>query len=231
MSTNIAAEVATAAAPAPTGPTGPRTTEGKSRTRLNAFRHGLTGHLFLLSPEETPRFREHHKGVTKHYQPLGPVEEALVLQVATGMWRLHRCFAMEEAMFAMDAAEPPADLSQSQVFDHIIGPAKTWIEKGKSVALLSTYEGRIRRALDKDKAELEAVQARRKEEAAQAMTTAKALYKLAKAEGKPYQPELYFTRDPQSPEFVFSADKVAGDLARQEAMAAADSRLRRLQIH
>ena len=147
------------------------------------------------------------------------------------MWHLHPCYAMEEAMFAMDAAEPPADLSQIKVFDHIIGPAKTWLEQGKSIALLSTYEGRIRRALNKDKAELASIQAQRKEAAAQAMTTAKALYKLAKAEGKPYQPELYFTRDPQSPEFVFSADKVAGDLARQEAMAAADSSLRRLQIH
>ena len=209
-----AVEATTAAAPETTGPTGPRTAEGKSRTRLNAFRHGLTGHLYLLSTEEAPRFREHHAGIISHYQPLGPVEEALTLQVATGMWRLHRCFAMEEAMFAMDAAEPPADLSQSKVFENIIGPAKTWIEQGKSIALLTTYENRIRRALDKDKAELEAIQARRKEAAAEAMSQAKLLYKLAKAEGKPYQPELYFTRDPQSPEFVFSTDRVATDLAR-----------------
>ena len=55
----------TAAAPK-SGPTGPRTEEGKSRCRLNAFRHGLTAQIFFLWPAEAETYRKHHAEIVKH---------------------------------------------------------------------------------------------------------------------------------------------------------------------
>ena len=207
------------------GPTGPRTPEGKARTRLNAFRHGLTGQTFVLDEGDAKRYRNHHADVVKYYQPVGPIEAALTEQIAAGIWRLQRCAAIEEGAFAMDAV-PQNDCNTLLPTPGYVGPAQTWMQQGKAINLLSLYEGRIRRALDKDEAKLEALQSRRKEEAAQAMNQAVALHGLAKKQGKPYQPERYFTTPPPTPESVFSTDIVAAEFARREAWAAAQAALK-----
>ncbi len=203
-----------------TGPTGPRTEDGKARTRLNAFRHGLTGQTFVVSPEDAETYRTHHAEIRKHYQPAGPVESALTDQIAAGIWRLQRAHAIEEGLFALDSASNP---------DSILGPARTWLDQGKALNLLALYEGRIRRAFDRDKAELAALQSARKQQAAEAMNQAVALHRLAKSESKPYDPAQYFQTSPLTPESVFSIDLVAAESARREALQQAQSRLAQLQ--
>jgi hypothetical protein len=37
--------------------TGPRTEEGKKRSSLNAFRHGLTGQIVIHTPEDQKAFQ------------------------------------------------------------------------------------------------------------------------------------------------------------------------------
>ncbi len=212
----------TAALPQPvTGPTGPRTEAGKARTRLNAFRHGLTGQVFVVSPEDAETYRTHHAEIRKHYQPAGPLESALTDQIAAGIWRLQRAHAIEEGLFALDSATNPDD--------SIPGPARTWLDQGKSLNLLTLYEGRIRRALDRDKAELNTLQSARKQQAAEAMNQAVALHRLAKSEGKPYDATQYFQTSPLTPESVFSADVVVAESTRREALQQAQSRLAQLQ--
>ena len=49
-----------------------------------------------------------------------------------------------------------ADSGESAGVPH--NPGSTWLEKGTAINALSLYEGRIRRSLEKDKAELRAVQ-------------------------------------------------------------------------
>jgi hypothetical protein len=196
-------------APAPGGPTGPRTEEGKARTRLNAFRHGLTGQVFVFSPEEAESFKNHTTAIRGHYQPAGPLEEALTDQIATGIWRLQRVAAIEQGIFTTDSATRADDEA---------GPAYTWLQQDKAFALLSLYEGRIRRALDRDKLELQSLQTARMNEAAQAMNQAVALHNQAKAEGKPYNPE-YFRTPPPVKESVFSTEIVAAEATRRDAMA------------
>src|SRR6185437_9289587 len=186
MTPQTAAQQQPPTAPAASGPTGPRTEAGKARCRLNAFRHGLTGQILVLSPEEAERHRTHHAALVKYYQPAGPIESALVDQISSGIWRLQRAHAIEEGLFALDAETgQPGD-----TVDGLFGPTRTWIDQAKSLALLSTYENRIRRALDRDKAELAAVQSARKLEVSRAMDQAIALQRLAKSEGKPFDPAI-----------------------------------------
>jgi hypothetical protein len=198
--------------------TGPRTPEGKARCRLNAFRHGLTGHVFVFTEDEAPAYTKHHSSIHDYYRPVGCVEQSLTDQVAIGIWRLQRAMAMEEGLFAMDAATQPES-------DSMVGPARTWLEQGKAIDLLGKYEGRIRRSLDRDKAELQRIQQLRKEEAARAMNQAVALHNLATLEKTDYQPELYFAPHPPNKESIFSKEAVRLESARREALAGAQARL------
>ncbi len=54
------------------------------------------------------------------------------------------------------------------------------------------------------------------------MDIAKNLYKLAKAQAKPYKPEAYFRVYPQTFESVFSADAVAHEIDRAELKSDAE---------
>ena len=94
------------------GPTGPRTPEGKSRCRLNAVRHGLTGQSLYFTPEEAEAYSAHSAAVHTHYQPHGPIEEALVRQIADAIWRLDRASAIEHGIFALalESPRPPAKI-------------------------------------------------------------------------------------------------------------------------
>ncbi len=226
MTPQATAQQQSAATQPATGPTGPRTEAGKARTRLNAFRHGLTGQILVLSPDEAETYRNHHAEIRKHYQPVGPIESALTDQVATGIWRLQRAQAIEEGLFALDSATA---LEPGEVVNDLFGPARTWLDQGKSLNLLALYEGRLRRALDRDKAELNTLQSARKQQAAEALNQAVALHRLAKSEGKPYDPARYFQAGPLAAESVFSADVVAAESARREALQQAQSRLAQLQ--
>jgi hypothetical protein len=152
---------AEAATPNP-GPTGPRTQEGKLRSRTNSFRHGLTGQTIVFSEEDAPVFQKHHAALRAHYRPASPVEDALVDSIASAMWRLQRAHAIEEGIFAAQSMEPTEDAAGAAVSLHLIpGPARIWLEQGKSLDLLGKYERRIRRDLDRDKAELASLQTAR----------------------------------------------------------------------
>jgi hypothetical protein len=206
------------------GPTGPRTEAGKARCRLNAFRHGLTSQVFVFTADEAPAYQKHHAEIARHYQPVGPIETALADQISSGIWRLQRAQAIEEGLFALDAETGQA----GDTVDGLFGPARTWLDQSKSLALLHTYEGRIRRALDRDKAELAALQSARKNEIARALDQSVALHRLAKSEGKSYDPAILQT-PPLTVESVFSAEVVSIESARRDALASAQARLAHLQ--
>ncbi len=182
---------------------------GKPRCRLNALRLGLTGQVYVLTEDEAPRFQKHHGAILKHYQPVGPIETSLVDQIATGIWRLQRAESIEEGIFALDSAPDSPDA--------IPGPTRSWLTLDKAFDLLGKYERRIQRSLDRAKAELTALQSARKHQTAMDMDRAVALHRLAKSEGKPYDPTVFQTQ-PLTPESVFSPELVAAEAARREAL-------------
>ena len=191
-------------------PTGPRTPEGKSRCRLNAHRHGLTGQILVLSPDEQSAFDRHLADQVEHHKPYGPEEQRLVHDIAASLWRLSRATAIENSIFALDPAVDPPETDLDVAFSQ----AHTWLAEGKSLALLTLYEQRIHRKLQKDLQALQAEQARRIAEYEQAMAVAKLLYRKAQAEGKPYNPEAYFRRPPATPESVYSSTAITAEIAR-----------------
>ena len=66
---------------------GPKTPEGKARSRMNAVRHGLRARTFALLPRESPAdWAEHLAELRSCYGPVDTAEEKLVAAIAAAMW-------------------------------------------------------------------------------------------------------------------------------------------------
>jgi len=203
------------------GATGPKTQEGKRACRLNAWRHGLTGQIIVLTPDEQQAYENHTRIVLDALAPATDFERIIAQSIADGHWRLNRARAIESSMFALGMQSGFDDTGDPQV-DEAFDQAHTWIDEARNLNLLTIYEQRIQRSVDKNTAQLKAIQAERKEQAQEAMRQAKLLYQLAEAEGKPYQPEAYFTAAPEVRESVFSTTEIVRELTRTKLLNDAD---------
>ncbi len=79
--------------------TGPRTKSGKTRSRRNALKHGLSAEQVVMLDEDPAAFDALRSDLFEHYQPTDPVAEHLVEQVAACIWRLRRVPEIEAGIF------------------------------------------------------------------------------------------------------------------------------------
>jgi len=70
--------------------TGPKTEEGKEKTRLNALKHGLTGALVVLPDEDQKEFDTLRNAVYSDFDPQGVAEEILAERIVSTTWKLYR---------------------------------------------------------------------------------------------------------------------------------------------
>jgi hypothetical protein len=141
--------------------TGPKTEKGKHRTRLNAYRHGLTGQICLLTADEHEAFDQHCAGIRESLEPVGALEIDLAQSIAEDRWRLKRARALETGIFALSQLGelgrlPASDRDDpAQVpIDEALSKARTWVAKSEHFQLLALYEQRIHRTIEKNMAEL-----------------------------------------------------------------------------
>jgi hypothetical protein len=96
--------------------TGPRTPEGKKRSSLNAFRHGLTGQIIMHTPmsaqaklcavgEDEQAFKKHCDGIREALAPIGALELDLAQAIAEDRSRLKRARAFENSIFALGQSD------------------------------------------------------------------------------------------------------------------------------
>jgi hypothetical protein len=83
--------------------TGPRTDDGKDRSRRNAIRHGLSAETVIEIVEDLEDYRGFEAAVIADYDPLTAVERELVLRLASLLWRLRRASAIETDLFRIQA--------------------------------------------------------------------------------------------------------------------------------
>ena len=190
------------------------TPKGQGPT-FNAYRHGLTGQLNIITPEEQQAYDKHSKITLEALAPATDFERALAQSIADDLWRLNRVRTIEHGMFAI-GMQHGVDNTGSPQADDALAQARTWMHESRSLQLLTIYEQRIRRAVDKAISQLESFQTKREIAVKEDMRQAKLLMQLAQAEGKPYQPEAYFTTVPLARESVFSTTEVVRELSRDE---------------
>src|SRR5580765_6983139 len=85
--------------------TGPRTAAGKQRSKLNALRHGLTGHTIVLPTEDQAAYHRHSQSFLDEYRPQGATESQLVQSVTDISWQLNRAAAVETNLFSLGITE------------------------------------------------------------------------------------------------------------------------------
>jgi hypothetical protein len=202
--------------------TGPRTPEGRKRSSLNAFRHGLTGQIIMHTPEDQQAFKKHCDGIREALAPVGALELDLAQAIAEDRWRLNRARALENSIFALGQGEhPPGDSGHYPEVDAAFAQGRTWIAHAHELHLLTTYENRIRRSVEKNTAELRALQAERKAAIAKAEEEARLLVQLAEAEGGDYDPADDFPAESQPRGFVFSRPAIQRQIDRNRRLGRA----------
>ncbi len=122
--------------------TGPKTAEGKARSRWNAMKHGiLSSKLLVFDDEQREAFDQLLESLWRDLRPATTCEQILVEKIAMSYWRLHMAYGFE------------AELSTTQSrFFH------TCDKTGR-------YANTIHRQLMQDMHELERLQRRRSGEA------------------------------------------------------------------
>ena len=88
---------------------GPKTADGKHRSRLNSLKHGLTSSTLVVLPEEDRQeYDEVLRGFRESLEPQGGIEDALVLRLAQAHWRSLRSRCVETGMLNTTAASQRA---------------------------------------------------------------------------------------------------------------------------
>ncbi len=143
---------------------GPKTEEGKKRSRLNALRHGITGQVTTMTDEDRaahdqfskaliqrPRARRSHGGPTR------PAHRHR--QLASQSHQRHRGQPLRPRPPSRTAAKLCPDDEQ---IDAALTTARVFTMESKQLQLLTLYEQRLNRAVQKNLAMLQSLQATRK---------------------------------------------------------------------
>jgi hypothetical protein len=83
--------------------TGPRTEDGKRRSRINAVRHGLTVETVIGSLEDAEDYKAFEAAIISDYCAETAVARELVLRLASLLWRLRRATAIETDLLEIQA--------------------------------------------------------------------------------------------------------------------------------
>ena len=79
--------------------TGPRTSQGKAASSMNALQHGLTSSKILLPGENSAEFQQLRNSLLEEHQPATPTESLLVEEIAQAHWRLDRVRHRQDQAF------------------------------------------------------------------------------------------------------------------------------------
>ena len=168
----------------------PTDTQKRDPRALNAYRHGLTGQIRIFTPAERAAFEKHCRGIHESLAPVGAMELELVQSVGDGRWRLKRAAAIEDAIFAMGSTHPDFIKEGEEELDAAVSHAQVWLEQGKNLQLLTLYESRIQRRVEKDLALLRQLQQDRRNRQTPA---------IQKDSAKTHPPQFDFSTPPAAP--------------------------------
>jgi hypothetical protein len=143
---------------------GPTSAEGRKRVSLNNLRHGLTGQTTVLSPEDRVAHNDFCAKLLGCLQPANALELQVAQSIAEDHWRLNRVFAIESNIFALADFESPAPIEDFEIHT-ALNSARVFLADAKQFALLSIYEQRIHRNLQKSIVQLDDLQTARKQQA------------------------------------------------------------------
>jgi hypothetical protein len=198
---------------------GPSTPEAKDRVKYNALRHGFTGQVLIMTPEERVKFDAFVKGIMTDLAPVGTLETFLANSMAEEAWRLNqiraRCTNLS-ALGDFDGAGAKystmkgQDSHQAARIETTVTDTAAARDLAKEFALMSLYGQRTQRAFEKYKKDLNELLAKRKADEAEQLEEARLLFQLADSQGLAY--------DPGEDGFVFSLQRIKAHAQRHHKL-------------
>lgn len=176
---------------------------------FNAYRHGLTGHVLIITPADEQPYKDHCRGIHQYFAPVGGMETDLVQQIADDRWRMKNAAAWEAAIVARGLNRPDDALSGNEEVDTILAAGRVWDEKHKVMDRLSLYENRIQRRVERNVALFTQLQQNRLAALLAAAEESRLLSQLATTKGESYEIERDFPREFLPPQFDFSSPRFA----------------------
>ena len=156
--------------------TGPCTEPGKSRAKLNALRHGLTGQFYVMSEADRLAYNDFEKNILATLAPVGHYERDLAVAIAQNRWRLNRARAIEFNIHGLGHQDLADDYQTGSPDTEVaVVQAQTWLNRHHALTNLPLYENRIERSLARTKKELDDLQTTRKAAEAAAIKEAELL--------------------------------------------------------
>jgi len=132
---------------------GPVSEAGKRISRMNAYKHGLTGQLVLRTPEEQAAYLAYSARLMPDLAPGSNLEVTFAERIISDSWRLDRAAIIERTLFDLSNLEHDAehafdtgDQQQDDLFNH----AAAFQVKEKTFTSMSLYRARIQRGMHKD---------------------------------------------------------------------------------
>jgi len=129
--------------------TGPRTPEGKARSRGNALKHGLSAELLAAEGAEARSFEALRAELFALHAPGCRVEVALVDRLAQLLWRLRRSALVEAGLLAEAerfAAAARAAGQAGRTGEMVDAAFQRNVGTADALVKVARYEGRIERA-------------------------------------------------------------------------------------
>jgi hypothetical protein len=176
---------------------------------LNAYRHGLTGQVLILTPEDEVAYKAHCQTIHQSWAPVGGVEVEFVQEIADDRWRLKHAAALINNTFALGMTRPDTITAHHPEIDAAFAQTRTWLDDPKSLALLTLYQQRIKNKELKTTALLRQLQQERREALQQAVEEAALLAQLAASKGESFDIARDLPRLAHYPQFDFSAPELA----------------------
>jgi hypothetical protein len=186
--------------------TGPRTQEGRARSSINALRHGITGQVSIMTVEDRGAHDKFVQELIERFQPEGSVELQFASLIAEDFWRLQRIRAVENDMLALGNFSEAAAIDVDHPEIHAsLTRARTFLDQSKDFERLTLYEQRINRAIEKNRSQLEELQAERKRLRQEALEQACLLRQVPDAQNRTRNEERAGASDNG---FVFSSEEI-----------------------
>ena len=188
---------------------------------LNAYRHGLTGQVLIMTPEDQAAYHQHCQSMKKSFAPEGAFEAGLVQSISDDRWRLFRASSLDQNTGAISIGGPDKFITEHPQVATALAQAIGWAADAKNLSLLSLYEGRIQRRVEKNVKMLREFQAQRKAALRQVVEEAALLAQAAQILGETYDVEREFPREALPPQFDFSVAEIARLAAHQARVSGA----------
>ena len=135
--------------------TGPRTPHGIQRSRMNAFKHNLSGNHLILQEHEYEAYKEQTEKMLRDLKPETEPERQIAQKVIDINFRLNRMTSIENNMLNWDMLAHTQDSTQGDREEVMLAQTRAWKQDAKVFDLMGRYEARLSKQLLQYQHELE----------------------------------------------------------------------------